>query len=292
MAIFKFNYDKEGKGIDKNAPEKNIFYTYFESFIRNFWNLIKVNFIYVAASIPMLLILGAIFAGFVYPNISGQVTEYIAKSGIAEPTQAEATYIGVFMSLFVTELLLIIGSGPASAYFAYAAKCMATEEHVWIWSDFKNKFKENFKQSMIVSIIDIVVVTLLIFSTFFYTSAYAGTGNILFFVMRTLLFVVAILYCFMHGYIYQFMVTFENKLSVIYKNAFIMAVAKLPQNLFCTAVSVLFTYFVFTVLNPVFSIILLFVIWYALMRYPMEFCAARSIKKLIIDKQPEKGLED
>ena len=122
MAIFKFNYNKEGKGIEKNAPEKNIFFTYFESFTRNFWSLIKTNFLYIVSSIPMILILAVIFTGFIYPNIQPKLTEYIANSGAADTAQTEATYLGVYLMVFVTEILLLIGSGPASASLAYAAK--------------------------------------------------------------------------------------------------------------------------------------------------------------------------
>lgn len=297
MAIFKFNYNKEGKGIEKNAPEKNIFFTYFESFTRNFWSLIKTNFLYIVSSIPMILILAVIFTGFIYPNIQPKLTEYIANSGAADTAQTEATYLGVYLMVFVTEILLLIGSGPASASLAYAAKCMTNEEHVWIWSDFKGKFIENFKQSIIVSIVDIVVLICIMYSMFFYSSAYSSTGKPVFFVMYSILIIFSLLFCFMHMYLYQFIVTFENKLWVIYKNAFLLAIAKLPQNLFLTAISVLFTYFLFTVLAPGFAAILTLVFWYVTMRYPTEFYAARTIKKIIDNNsektvQPEKGSED
>lgn len=291
MSIFGFS-TKEGKGIEKNAPEKNIFYTYFESFIRNFWNLVKINILYIISSIPMILILAAFFAGIIYPNIQPKLADYIANSGIEEVTQAEATYTGVFMMLFVTEILLLVGSGPASASIAYAAKCMTNEEHVWLWSDFRKKFAENFKQSMIIVFVDIAAIVLVIYAMFFYTSAYSDTGNKIYFVLYVAVMIFTLLYCFMHGYIYQFIVTFENKLTAAYKNAFIMAMAKLPQNLLLTALSVLFTYFVFTVTNPVISLLLLLTVWYMIMRYPMEFYAARTIRKLIVSKQSEEGHEN
>ena len=292
MSIFKFNYEKEGKGIDKGAPERNIFYTYFESFIRNFWNLLKVNFLYIIASIPMIVILAFLFAGFVFPHIEPVLTEYISSVNTAEASQTQITYTGVLFALFIMELLLMIGSGPASAAFAYATKCMAVEEHVWIWSDFKGKFIENFKQSIIVVIIDIIVVVLVIFAMAFYTALYQSTANILYFILFSLLLAFSVLYIFMHGYIYQFIVTFDNKLLIVYKNAFILAIAKLPQNLFLTAIYLLFTYFVFTVINPVLAIILTLIGWYAIFRYPMEFYAARTLRKIINANSQSKGTEE
>lgn len=289
MSVFKFNYNKEGKGIEKDAPEKNIFYTFFESFIRNFWNLIKVNFLYVATSVPMLLIAAFLFAGLVYPNMGEALSNLAASSGAEDTLQTEALYVGAFMMVFASEVLLLIGSGPSSAYFSYATKCMTNEEHVWLWGDFKKQFKENFKQATAVAVIDVIVLVSAIVALVFYSGMYGATGNAVYFALRTVMIVVSLLYCMMHGYIYQFMVTFENKLSVIYKNAFIMAIAKLPQNLLLLAVQVVPTYLLFTIINPFPAALLLLVIWYALLRYPMEFYAARSIKKII--KEKSKGNE-
>ncbi len=48
------NYEKEGPGIDKNAPQKHTFVVFFETFFRNFWKFISINFIYFIISVPLI----------------------------------------------------------------------------------------------------------------------------------------------------------------------------------------------------------------------------------------------
>lgn len=49
-----FNYEKEGPGIEKNAPKKKTFIVFFETFFRNFWKFIPINFVYSLISIPLI----------------------------------------------------------------------------------------------------------------------------------------------------------------------------------------------------------------------------------------------
>lgn len=49
-----FNYEKEGPGISKNAPKKKTFVLFFETFFRNFWKFVPLNFFYMFLSLPLL----------------------------------------------------------------------------------------------------------------------------------------------------------------------------------------------------------------------------------------------
>lgn len=49
-----FNYDKEGPGIAKDAPKKKTIIVFFETFFRNVWKFITINFIYSLMCIPVL----------------------------------------------------------------------------------------------------------------------------------------------------------------------------------------------------------------------------------------------
>ncbi len=49
-----FNYEKEGPGIDKNAPKKHGFIVFFETFFRNFWKFIPINLVYCLLNIPVI----------------------------------------------------------------------------------------------------------------------------------------------------------------------------------------------------------------------------------------------
>jgi len=49
-----FNYEKEGPGIEKNAPKKRTFIVFFETFFRNIWKFISVNLVYIILSLPII----------------------------------------------------------------------------------------------------------------------------------------------------------------------------------------------------------------------------------------------
>lgn len=46
-----FNYDKVGPGISKNAPKKKGYIVFFETFFRNFWKFIPINFVFSIISL-------------------------------------------------------------------------------------------------------------------------------------------------------------------------------------------------------------------------------------------------
>lgn len=49
-----FNYEKEGPGIEKNAPKKHGFIVFFETFFRNIWKFVSINFVYCLLHIPVI----------------------------------------------------------------------------------------------------------------------------------------------------------------------------------------------------------------------------------------------
>lgn len=54
MGLFQRNYDKPGKGVSKNEPEKRGFFRFFELYFHNFWKLISAQFWCVLLSLPIL----------------------------------------------------------------------------------------------------------------------------------------------------------------------------------------------------------------------------------------------
>ena len=61
MGLFSYkSYYKPGKGIEKDAPEKNAFFRFFEIYGRKFWRFIEVNAIYLLILLPVSL-LGSLF---------------------------------------------------------------------------------------------------------------------------------------------------------------------------------------------------------------------------------------
>lgn len=56
MGVFSNKrYYKPGKGVEKDVPEKNAFFRFFELYGRKFWRFIQVNLIYLVVLLPMLM---------------------------------------------------------------------------------------------------------------------------------------------------------------------------------------------------------------------------------------------
>ena len=55
MALFGFlNFNKEGPGIEKNAPKKRTFVVFFETYFRNFWKFLPISIVYSLLALPQL----------------------------------------------------------------------------------------------------------------------------------------------------------------------------------------------------------------------------------------------
>lgn len=49
-----FNYEKEGPGVEKNAPKKRAFIVFFEIYGRKFWNLFYANLLFLLTGLPIV----------------------------------------------------------------------------------------------------------------------------------------------------------------------------------------------------------------------------------------------
>ena len=254
MGLF-FNYSNPGPGIEKDAPKKKGVFLYLEILARKFTKLFTLNLLYFIFSLPMILIYFMIFL-LMIPNI----------------------IISLFMSFAFT---IMLGSGPASAGMAYIMRQFSREEHVWLASSFFGKMKENFKQEIIVAIVDLLFAFIFAFSAVSYYSQYILTGSLMWFVLLILLLGFSFFFVSTHYYIHQLIVTFENNIKDIYKNAMLFAMTTTIQNVLLTAFTLGILYAVFDFLTPVFSIILSALILIAFLRFSVEFFAQNTIKKVM-----------
>ncbi len=282
MGLF-FNYDKPGPGVDKNAPRKKGVFRYFEIFGRKLGKLIQLNMLYFLCSLPMILIAFLFFV----PVVSG-LFEFANMSASGIAAEEIATIQSIF-SLFLTFVfVLFIGSGPASAAAAYIMRAFVREQHIWLISDFFTKFKENFKQGILVSVIGLVVTFAGLFSVAFYYQQFILTNQTIWFILMTLMVIFFVIFTLMHSYIYQIMVTFENKLGQLYKNALLMTLSSFPQLVLLGIVVLIISYFLYTMLMPFASILLSFLLAFTYLRFPFEFFTASAVQKKILDNLPDK----
>lgn len=277
MGLF-FNYNKPGPGVDKDAPKKKGIFRFFEIFGRKIGKLFQLNMLYFLCSLPIFVLLYLYFI----PYISGLFSNMpIAKTGISEENLS--TYQAM-ITLFLTVMsVTLYGSGPASCAAAYIERCFVREQHAWMMSDFFGKYKENFKQGMILSVIDIVATVAGFFSIGFYYRQFTATRNNLWFILMILLLLAEFVYSFMHCYIYQLMVTFEDKLTHHIKNAVLLTFSTFPMLLILILVIAVIAYFLYTTFAPMFALILSFLCLLTFLRFPIEFYTSSVIQKKILD---------
>ncbi len=276
MGFFFNNYDKPGKGIEKDATKKKGIFLYLELLWRKLGKLILSNMLYFLISIPVMFIYHFIVFSamtMAFPNNAG-TSEFVQISFIA-------TII----------LTVLYGTGPISCGYTFLMRNFAREEHVWLASDFFQKARENFKQSIVIFLIDLLVLFLGSNAAIFYSAIYRNGQQIGLYMMSIVL-IFLMIYTFMHYYMYQFTITFDIKLKDIFKNSLIMAIASLPMNLFLTAFVIIAGFAVLINFTTVGIVLLSFLCFVSFMRFPIDFYAARIIKRRLIDAQASDNEED
>lgn len=301
MGFFGGGYDKPGRGVDKNAPKKKGLFLYIELISRKFTNFLHAGILYSLFSIPLIVLI-YLLTVFVLAQpinaIAHTALDIMQKNGIAqEEISGQLGTITFGICTTVTVFFLSMWSaGPLSAGLSYVFRCFTREQPVWVWSDGKDKVLENMKQGFLVLLIDVLVFVLAPTAITFYYNMSLANESMSFF--TTLIIYVLLLglliYTMMHPFIFQLMVTFKCGFSELFKNSLLIMLAHLPVCVLLTAIStalITIPFGLFGVSGSVVLVIVGFTFGYAIVRYPMEFYAARIIKKTYLDKAEKAKIE-
>lgn len=248
MKLFNSNrYTKEGKGIDKDKPEKKPFFKFWEIVWLKRFKLVALNFMYF---IPNLI--AAALAGLSYFTATSLFYTLSNQKSIAESVEAAentATILGtefgaelfnkmlLFIIIFFT-VLPVFAVGPFQSGMTYILRCFTKREPCFLWTDYISKTRSNLKLSIQAAVINAVAGFFIIldFSVYFAlsstTSAAKGvfpdwllTASLIILIFLTALFLV------MSMYIYPMIVTFRLTLKQLYKNAMLFAFIRWLPNL-------------------------------------------------------------
>ena len=292
-----FDYSKPGKGV-KKAETDYSFFGFFKLFKRKFFDLSKVNFLWILLNFPL-------FFGFV--GLSGNFN--IDFSSPASPFSpivngvglfnngAEITALGeiigkdVIMSypgptaelLFGLTALVILTIGLANTGMAFVLRNHSREEYVDMPGDFFRTIKKNFGQGLLLGIIDVVISAALIFAMVFYSTN--ANVNTLFGMSYFFSFFVIAIWIMMHFYMYQLLVTFKLSTYKILKNSFIFAMIGIKRNI-VALIGIIVTIFLNIMIYVYFlplGGLLPFFITIALVSFIGTFAAYPNIKKIMID---------
>lgn len=287
MSLFDRMYDRPGKGVPENAPEKKGFMLYLDILIHKFSKFLTINLLHMMLSfvwIALLIMIGSVIMSATH--LLDTVTSALASLDAGVDVEALRYRTAIQMQTFFgVSLFVLWGSGPASAAYSYIIRCFVNRTPVFVISDGFDKLKENFKQGIFAVVIDVIILILLINALVVYNHYYAQTQNLIFMVMVYLIMSIMLIYTMMHPYIYQLMVTFKLKLRDIYKNAFLLAMAKLPGNFLMLAINIIVLLSLFTFLIPYAAAVVTLILGLCVSRYPSEFYASRVIGRLMLNNK-------
>lgn len=267
-----FDYTKPGKGIRKDEPAKTGVALYFDMLLRRFWKLMSLNLIYLVASLPAIVI--GWFISTYY------VTWVATVAGVnVKDTVSTLSLLCIIMTIV---FLQACGSGPATAAMSYVARKYVNDTHSWVWSDFIDNIKSNFKQGIGVYIINVFVILMCIFGFMFYSYVMQNT---IAYILRIIVVLITVIFLMMQMYTYQLMAGFELRFKHIYKNAFLLTVAKLPWNVLSAAVVIAIMYgaYSLTMSIPIVGILVVALLLFSLMNFTQIFMTNNIVKKYVLE---------
>ncbi len=269
-----FDYSKEGPGVSKDGPKKAPIIVFFEIFGRKFWNLVKINMMFLLFNIPAIIV-GLVLALFLLPNIiSGEALNTIAEQG-----DILFTMLIPLIAPFIA--LPVITTGPAYAGITYILRNYSREEHAFIGSDFKEHALKNFRQSSIVSIVNTLLFVIMLTGIKVYSAMI--TESFLWTFPMGILFLTLILFIMANMYMYPMMVTVNLTTIQLYKNAFIFALMKFFPNLIILIICIVASLGPF-IINPFLGCVMLIFLNFSLVGFITNFYVYPKLKKYIINK--------
>lgn len=258
MGLFQINYNRPGPGVYKNQPKKKSFFLFWEIFFRKFWKLIQLNLLFcipVAAVFLLMFLLGSL------------------------------SNLAIVVDLPVILIFPFIGG------LAMVTRNYAREEHAFLFSDFKDAVKNNWAAFLANGIISYAVYMILSISVSYYYAQIKS--NTIYLVPFALCIAIAMVFIVAQYYIPVMIITFDLKLSQIYKNAMIFSVIGLWRNLLLTVLLgiLLFALYLLFNLMPLtilIAVCLLLLLVFSFCMFLVNFTVYPLIDKMMIQPYQEK----
>lgn len=223
MGFFdRLYYGKAGKRdyseMDMPKTRVSLFFLVLKD---HFFDVCKVNLLQLVFWLP--------FLAWTYINfVAIQSLDMIAMLEQENGTQTLISTIGSYLMMWLIGLVPCIAiTGPSSAGAAYVMRNWARDQHVFLFSDFKDAIKGNWKQGLGVSLITSIV-PVAAYTAFTYYGGIA-LSNVLMILPMILVFLTLLLWTLMLPLLYPMMVGYELRFKDLLRNALLMAVGRLPQ---------------------------------------------------------------
>lgn len=220
--MFWWNYNREGPGISKDAPQKEGLDLFWDIFKREFTSLIKLNLIFIVSCIPIITI------------------------------------------------------GPAIGAMTFVTVKMVQDKPSDLFYDFRRSFKKNWKSSFLLGLLELILISILIFSMVLCLKKKELIYNIII----SIIIVTSVLIGNFFVYIFPMSVSVDLSLSVILKNSILLSIANIKYSFLTLVLCIGLAEISFILFPLTVPFILLFT--FSFISFISSFCAWGSIKKFII----------
>lgn len=263
MGLFNQDYDKPGKGVRKNEPQKKGAALYWELFSRKWRSYIVLNLLYAVTCVPAFIIYF-----------------FIAFGLMPGETPAQDTSLAIMIAGF---MVTFFATSPFKAGYIYVLRNYVRQQHAWTTSDFFEATRKNFRQATLMFVIDLVASICFLFAIRFYFTLSQTTIWVS--VLLGVVIIAMVMFAIMQSFTWCMMVTFELKTKAIYKNAYLLSMATIPVNVVSLLIRVGATALIFSsVLLAVFAMIVVFFSAEGLLE---QMLAYPTIDKFMMPKEEE-----
>ena len=231
----RYYYGKSGKGdYTKEDLPTNRWQLFWEMLRVRFASLFKLNFLYVIAWVPAILVIGR-GVMLAYSGLGNIMESQIAMEA-GEMTaeafqQLNADYLVAVKALLMQTLIYLVPAlavtGPFTAGIAYITRNWARDEHAFVFSDFMDAVKSNWKQALLTSTITGFVPLLLYVCVTFYGGM--ASESMIYMIPEVIVIMAGIVWLCSLMYIYPQMVTYKLTYKNLIRNSVIMTIGRLPM---------------------------------------------------------------
>ena len=286
MGIFSRNWNKPCPGVDKNAPKKNAFFSYFELLIEKIWGLVTQNFFFFVVMLPVIVYAYMLIYTYfvtVAPDLFTTVDGELVVPPLASMFVSVAAVIPEWL-LNALAIISLVLYGPFMMGLTYVMRNYVRREHAWA-TDFFSRAFSNFRQGLFFGILDIVAVAIFYINWNYVNFSDSTTFALILRGISTALF---IFYLSISNYSYQLAVTVNLKARHILKNAVIFSVIGFWRNILSLIVCALIV-FVSLFLTTFLDLVMLPFLMFSLMRFTSVYITYPIVDKYIV--QPALEIE-
>ncbi len=279
-----YYYGKSGKGdYNKEDLPTNRWQLFWEMLRVRLSGLCRLNLMYLVAWLPTMLVLLFGITG-ILTGLMGEDGELVANADV------------LLMGMVQTTLLLLVPcitiTGIATPGVAYVTRNWSRDEHAFIWSDFKDAVKLNWKQGVLTALIT-GILPLAVWVGWDFYGEMAATSSVWMIVPQVLVLMIGILWSLAVTYMHPLIVTYQLKFKDVLRNAFLLAIARLPMSVgirLLHCLPLVIAVLLALVVNPLYCVMGLF-FYYALIGFGLSRFITASFTNAVFDKYINSQIE-